>query len=145
MRAIKYIVIHCTAGVAQESTETLKDYFKRILGWKRYGYHIVVNADGSFDRLTNDEYIANGVKGYNENSIHISYKGGWNLTDTRTEQQKTTLRNLVSLYKKKYPGAKVLGHRDLSIDRNKDGKITPDEWVKVCPCFDAVSEYADIK
>ena len=31
-----------------------------------------------------------------------------------------------------YPGAKILGHRDLP-------------WVKKdCPCFDAQSEYADL-
>lgn len=144
MRTINYIVIHCTAGKAQESIETLKDYFKRVLGWKNYGYHVVVNEDGTWDRLTDDEQIANGVKGHNHDSIHISWKGGDTLNDTRTNAQKKTLRELVVGYKKKYPAAKVLGHRDLSPDLNRDGKITPNEWVKICPCFDAGAEYANI-
>ncbi len=144
MRTINYIVLHCTAGKAQESTETLKDYFKRILKWKNYGYHVVVNADGTYDRLTADEDIANGVKNHNHNSIHISWKGGDTLKDTRTLAQKQTLLKLVKEYKAKYPNAKVLGHRDLSPDLNGDGKITPNEWVKVCPLFDAGSEYANI-
>lgn len=144
MRTINYIVLHCTAGSAQESTETLKDYFTRKLGWKKYGYHWVVNADGTADRLTDDEEIANGVKGHNHDSIHISWKGGSELKDNRTNAQKKKLRELVTEYKRKYPNAKILGHRDLSPDLNGDGKITREEWVKVCPCFDAPTEYANI-
>ena len=141
MRDIKYIVIHCTAGNAQEPTKTLKDYFKKVLGWKAYGYHIVVNADGTWDRLTEDEDIANGVKGHNHESIHISWKGGSDLKDTRTMAQKKTLRDLVMQYRRKYPKATILGHRDLSPDLNGDGKITSVDWIKFCPCFDAKAEY----
>jgi N-acetylmuramoyl-L-alanine amidase len=91
--------------------------------------------------LTEDYAPTNGVKGHNANSIHLCYKGGWDGTDTRTPQQKETLLNLVNQYKKKYPKAKVYGHRDLSPDLNGDGKITPNEWVKKCPAFDAMAEY----
>ncbi|MCT8703246.1 N-acetylmuramoyl-L-alanine amidase, partial [Glaesserella parasuis] len=42
----------------------------------------------------------------------------------------------------KYPNAKIYGHRDLSPDRNGDGTIAPNEWVKDCPCFD-VWEWLD--
>ena len=54
------------------------------------------------------------------------------------------LLNLVKQYKKKYPTAVVLGHRDLSPDLNKDGKITSNEWVKICPCFSVTEEYKNI-
>jgi N-acetylmuramoyl-L-alanine amidase len=95
--------------------------------------------------LSDDEVPTNGVKGYNHNSIHICYKGGFDGKDTRTKEQKETLINLVKQYKKKYPTAVVLGHRDLSPDLNKDGKITPNEWVKICPCFSVTEEYKNIK
>ena len=72
------------------------------------------------------------------------YKGGKDGKDSRTPEQKETLKNLVKEYKKKYPKATVLGHRDLSPDLNKDGKITPNEWVKICPCFSAITEYKNI-
>lgn len=144
MREIKYIVIHCTAGSAQQPTESIIDYWKRVLKWSRYGYHWLVNADGTPERLTEDYAPTNGVKGYNANSIHLCYKGGWNGKDTRTQEQKETLLNLVRRYMKIYPNAKVLGHRDFSPDLNKDGKITPNEWIKICPCFDAAAEYANI-
>jgi N-acetylmuramoyl-L-alanine amidase len=144
MREIKFIILHCTAGSAQHKTSDIIAYWKQKLGWSRYGYHKLVDADGKVEHLTTDAEITNGVKGYNQHSIHICYKGGWNGTDTRTDAQKNTLRNLVIQYKKKYPKAKVVGHRDCSPDLNGDGKITPNEFVKKCPCFDAMEEYKGI-
>jgi N-acetylmuramoyl-L-alanine amidase len=38
----------------------------------------------------------------------------------------------------------VVGHRDLSPDLDKDGLVEPHEWMKQCPCFDAVPEYAHL-
>jgi N-acetylmuramoyl-L-alanine amidase len=37
-----------------------------------------------------------------------------------------------------------MGHRDTSPDLNKDGKITPNEYIKSCPCFDAITEYKEL-
>ena len=145
MRKIKFIVVHCTAGSAQQKTQDIFTYWQTKLGWKSPGYHKLVAADGSVETLSDDEVPTNGVKGYNHNSIHICYKGGFEGKDTRTKEQKETLINLVKQYKKKYPTAVVLGHRDLSPDLNKDGKITSNEWVKICPCFSVTEEYKNIK
>jgi N-acetylmuramoyl-L-alanine amidase len=43
-----------------------------------------------------------------------------------------------------FPKAQIKGHRDFSPDLNKDGKITSNEWIKQCPCFDAMVEYKTI-
>jgi N-acetylmuramoyl-L-alanine amidase len=144
MRQIKYIVIHCTAGRAQQKTSDIIAYWRLKLGWKSFGYHWIVGEDGTKERLTEDYAPTNGVKGFNANSIHLWYKGGWDGTDTRTDAQKRSLLELVQHYIKLYPNAKVVGHRDLSPDLNGDGKITSNEWVKLCPCFDASKEYANI-
>jgi N-acetylmuramoyl-L-alanine amidase len=144
MRQIKYIVIHCTAGRAQQKTSDIIAYWRLKLGWKSFGYHWIVGEDGTKERLTEDYAPTNGVKGFNANSIHLCYKGGWDGTDTRTDAQKRSLLELVQHYIKLYPNAKVVGHRDLSPDLNGDGKITSNEWVKLCPCFDASKEYANI-
>lgn len=144
MRKIKYIVIHCTAGSAQQKTENIIEYWRRKLGWKTVGYHKLINVDGTIETLQTDELPTNGVKGFNATSIHLCYKGGINGIDTRTIKQKESLLKLVKEYKKKYPTAYVLGHRDLSPDINKDGKITQNEWVKICPCFSAINEYSEI-
>ena len=141
MRQIKYIVIHCTAGRAQQKTSDIIAYWRLKLGWKSFGYHWIVGEDGTKERLTEDYAPTNGVKGFNANSIHLCYKGGWDGTDTRTDAQKRSLFELVQHYIKLYPNAKVVGHRDLSPDLNGDGKITSNEWVKLCPCFNAIAEY----
>ena len=136
MRNIKYIVIHCTAGSQTQTTESIKNYWKNVLKWKSVGYHFLVNADGSYERLASDETVTNGVAGYNSNSIHISYKGGVDSKgkglDTRTEAQKKTLLTLIRTMKSKYPNAIVQGHRDFP------------KVAKECPSFDAKNEYKGI-
>lgn len=60
--------------------------------------------------------------------------------DTRTEWQKHSMRVLVKVLLKDYPGSKVCGHRDLSPDLNGNGEIEPEEWIKACPCFEVKTE-----
>ena len=144
MRTITHIVLHCTAGRAQQKTSDIIKYWSLTLGWKTYGYHWLISEDGSAEHLTPDDEVCNGVKGYNANAIHICYKGGWDGTDTRTDAQKKKMLELVTNYKTRFPQAKIVGHRDLSPDLNHDGKITPNEWVKLCPCFSAKEEYASL-
>ena len=43
-----------------------------------------------------------------------------------------------------YPDSKICGHRDLSPDLDGDGEIEPNEWIKMCPCFNAKKEYENI-
>jgi Negative regulator of beta-lactamase expression len=141
MRTINHIVLHCTAGPQDQKTTDIKAYWAKKLGWKTYGYHYLVSGDGSVENLVSIEKPSNGVAGHNSNSIHVCYKGGWNGKDTRTEAQKTALLSIITALKVKFPQAKILGHRDFSPDLNGDGKITSNEWVKLCPCFDAKTEY----
>ena len=61
--------------------------------------------------------------------------------DTRTPEQRTALRQLVNELLARFSGFKVCGHRDLSPDLNRNGKIEPREWMKQCPCFDVASEW----
>jgi hypothetical protein len=52
--------------------------------------------------------------------------------DHRTAAQKATMRDVLTEWKRLFPNAKILGHRDLGAK-------------KACPCFNAIAEYADIK
>lgn len=61
--------------------------------------------------------------------------------DTRTPAQKKALAELVYQLIDKYPIVEVIGHRDASPDKNGDGKITANEWIKACPCFDVRAEF----
>lgn len=150
MRNITRIFVHCTASYQSTTTEaTLINEFKRK-GWKNPGYHYVVKPDGSVFNMLDESKIANGVQGYNSNSIHVSYIGGIDKThpkgiDNRTDAQKATLVKLLTELKRKYPNAKIMGHRDISPDKNHNGIVDPWERIKECPCFDAIVEYSDIK
>ncbi len=149
-RLITNIVVHCTAGWQNESTKELIAGF-RAQGWKNNGYHIVVSADGTAELITPLDNIANGVAGHNANSIHVSYKGGitkvgmkLKAIDNRTTAQKKTLLWVLTELKKLHPGAKIKGHRDFSPDKNKNGKVDTWEFIKECPCFNAMIEYSSI-
>ena len=73
---------------------------------------------------------------HNKYSIGICYEGGLDADgkpkDTRTDAQKTVLRQLIVCLKKTYPLAVIVGHRDLNPH-------------KACPCFNAASEYRDLQ
>jgi hypothetical protein len=61
--------------------------------------------------------------------------------DTRTDAQKQSMRDLVMRLKQEYPIVEVLGHRDTSPDLNDNGIVESSEWIKMCPCFDAATEF----
>ena len=147
MRNIKYIAVHCTASHQSMTIEGLKQEFKRK-GWVNPGYHYVVSPDGKITQLLDEDKVSNGVRGYNSETINVAYIGGIDTngkpTDNRTTAQKASLRSLLKMLHKKYPTAVIQGHRDFSPDLNKDGKITSNEWMKACPCFNAKEEYANL-
>jgi N-acetylmuramoyl-L-alanine amidase len=141
MRKIDWLVVHCTAGPQDQKTTDIKHYWAKVLGWKSYGYHYLINKDGSVENITDISKPTNGVKGFNANSIHVCYKGGMNGKDTRTSEQKAALERVLKLLKVQFPQAKIRGHRDFSPDKNGDWIIDAADWLKLCPCFNAKSEY----
>lgn len=154
MKMIDAIVIHCSAtrgGMDVRASDIDKWHKER--GFTCIGYNYVIDLDGRVEvgrPLTMDGAHCNtaGTSGlsYNKHSIGICYVGGLdrdgNPADTRTPAQKMALVDLVYSLMQKYPTIKeVIGHRDASPDRNGDGEITPNEWIKQCPCFDAKGEF----
>ena len=124
MRKIEYIVLHCTATDQDAKVSSIVRYWAERLGWKNPGYHFIVDKHGVPTQLQPLDKPSNGVRGYNANSIHISYIGGKD-RDDRTYAQGLTLEALVKALHAAYPEAEVLGHRDFP-------KVK-----KSCPRFDA--------
>lgn len=146
MRRIDMIVIHCSATkeTSQLTAEAL-DRMHRQRGFAGCGYHYYIRRDGKIHTMRPREKAGAHALGHNAHSIGICYEGGLDSqgrpADTRTDRQKYSLRALVKVLRQLYPTiTMVVGHRDLSPDRNGDGIITPDEWVKQCPCFDVATE-----
>lgn len=157
MRKITRIFVHSTASWQLTTSEaTLMAEFK-AKGWKKPGYHYVIKTDGNIIQMLDESEVANGVKGYNQNSIHVAWIGGIDFemkdgkptkkivpVDNRTLEQKAALFDLLVKLKLKYKTAQIMGHRDISPDLNHNGVVDPWERIKECPCFDAMVEYMDI-
>lgn len=139
--------MHCTATAQDASVEAIKRGFA-AQGWRNPGYHYIVDREGWTTQLLALNLVANGVKGYNEDSVHVAWIGGIDANgkgvDNRTDEQKEELRCLLKRLRRQYPTAQILGHRDISPDRNGNGVVDPWERIKECPCFDAITEYKDI-
>jgi N-acetylmuramoyl-L-alanine amidase len=127
-RNIKYIVVHCTATPPEAKVENIVRYWKEQLGWKNPGYHYIIKRNGEIVSLLSEDLVANGVKNYNQQSVHISYIGGIDKNnkpaDNRTPEQKTALFNKLVALSEKYPEAEIKGHRDFP------------GVIKACPSFD---------
>lgn len=150
MRTINEIIVHCTA-TPEGKDYTVADITKwhKARGFKTIGYHYVVYRDGTVHAGRPEDQVGAHCQGHNAHSIGVCYVGGLTADgktakDTRTAAQKQALRNLLVKLRKKYPKAKILGHRDTSPDTNHNGKVDKWEWVKDCPSFDAKTEYAGI-
>lgn len=136
MRTINYLVIHCTATQPNAKISSIQNYWKNELKWKNPGYHYIIESNGNVVQLLPIEQVSNGVGGWNSQLINISYVGGvdfkGNPKDTRTESQKDSILKLLKDLKKRFPNAKIQGHRDFP------------KVAKACPSFDAKKEYANI-
>ena len=134
MKKIDLIVIHCSA--TRENTDYSPEQLEsdhKARGFLRAGYNFYIRKSGEVVNLRPLEQIPAHARGHNKHSIGICYEGGLDITgqsrDTRTQAQKTSLLRLI---------------RDLSEDLNGDGTISPDEWIKQCPSFNAISEYKEL-
>lgn len=150
---IDAIVIHCTASKAGQDLRAADiDKQHQERGFAMIGYNFVVDLDGTVEDgrpLTRDGAHCNTAglsgKSYNKHSIGIVYVGGLdengNPADTRTPEQKQALADLVYRLINEYPIVEVIGHRDASPDKNGNGKIERNEWIKQCPCFSVRDEF----
>lgn len=149
-KPLKYLVIHCTATPAgrEVSSDDIRRWHTLPVwaggrGWKQVGYTDLIHLDGEIERMVpnnedarvDDWEVTNGVQGYNGVSRHIVYAGGldaWgNSCDTRTAKQKAAMAAYVLDFHGRFPGVKIVGHRDL--DAGKD-----------CPCFDVAAWLREI-
>ena len=131
---VKYIVVHCSATMpGQKCDAEVIDRWHVAKGWHMIGYHYVVMPDGEVQPGRPLFYQGAHVgkpKNYNDVSIGVCYVGGLDeqgqSADTRTDAQKASLLALLRHLKKKFPQARIVGHRDLNPG-------------KECPCFDATA------
>lgn len=147
---IAYLVLHCTDTPEgrEVKSEEIRHWHtdpvsKGGRGWKQVGYTDMIHLDGSIERLVENNEdafvdgweITNGAKGYNSCSRHIVYVGGRSKKgktsmDTRTPAQLKAMKDYVLDFHKRFPSAKIIGHRDVA--------------AKACPSFDVKEWLAEI-
>lgn len=143
-----FIVFHCSATrPSQDIGRREIEEWHLAKGWSAIGYHFVIRRDGRLELGRPMSDIGAHVEGMNSVSVGVCMVGGLLEdgreepmgTDKFTAEQWITARLVAAFLRAAYPGACLVGHRDLSPDANHDGKIQPREWLKTCPGFDAVS------
>lgn len=151
MRKIDTIVIHCAATRAGVDIDaaTIRQWHvspvsKGGRGWNDIGYHFVIRLSGQVEIGRPIAVIGAHVAGFNTGSIGVCYVGGLNgrgaPADTRTPPQLHAMAVLVRELRRDFPKiSRIVGHRDLSPDRDRDGVVEPHEWLKACPSFDVAA------
>lgn len=132
MRNIDTIIIHCTATPAGRAVSVADvTAWHRVRGFATIGYHYLIGLDGSVAEGRPLEQPGAHCRGHNARSIGVCYVGGLAAdgrtpADTRTPAQRTALRSLVGHLLRRFPGARVAGHREFA--------------AKACPCFDVATD-----
>ena len=135
MRKINKIIIHCSATKEGNKIIAATIYrWHKDRGWSGIGYHYVVSLNGNIEYGRPIDKQGAHVKNHNKGSIGICYIGGLddylNPKDTRTQEQKESLLDLIKTLKRLNPGATVHGHNEFA--------------AKACPCFNVEEEYCNI-
>ncbi|MDE1463814.1 N-acetylmuramoyl-L-alanine amidase [Spartinivicinus poritis] len=124
---ITKLIVHCS-DTPDSRDVSAADIHRWHLeqGWSGIGYHKIIKRDGTIENGRPEYWYGAHVKDHNLDSLGICLIGRKHYTN----QQMQTLYDQLKLWLKKYPKAKIYGHRDL--DNNKS-----------CPNFN-VQQWWDI-
>lgn len=137
MRSIDTIVVHCsdTHPGMDIGVDEIRKWHTEERQWTDIGYHFVIRRDGTIEDGRPVERPGAHAKGYNSNSIGICWVGGASKEggseDNRTAEQSIALFHKIRNIQEKFPGAALVGHRDLKGVN------------KACPCFDVRTWYSE--
>lgn len=125
-RTITEIFVHCSATrkewmsdrPATDKREEI-DRWHRQRGWKGFGYHYLIDRDGTVAEGRPVERIGAHVSGHNTGTIGVSLFGGHGaaatdrFSDHFTPAQDAALRRLLSELQARFPSAtKISGHNE---------------------------------
>ena len=122
-KSITKLIVHCS-DTPNELDLRASDIHKMHIGfgWNGIGYHKVILRSGIIENGRPEFWIGAHVKGLNSISLGVCLIGSKKFTKIQFISLKKVLLN----WKKKYPNAKILGHRDSTVT------------TKTCPNFDVV-------
>jgi len=122
--SVEMLVVHCSDTPDDQPFGAREIQNMHLgFGWDGIGYHQVIRRDGTRESGRPDYWKGAHVKGVNDRSLGVCLIGRTSFT----EAQMHSLATLLFEWLKKYPSARVLGHRDAV------------ETHKTCPNFDAAA------
>lgn len=125
---IELLVVHCSDTPDDQPFGAREIQNMHLgFGWDGIGYHQVIQRDGTREWGRPEFWKGAHVKGVNDRSLGVCLIGRRHFTPA----QMHSLAALLFEWLKKYPSARVLGHRD----------ATPTH--KTCPNFDAAAWWRD--
>lgn len=116
---ITAIVIHCSDSPhgRGDNAETIHRWHQQR-GWSGIGYHYVITESGVVQAGRPHYWTGAHVSGHNRGSLGICLIG----RDTFTTPQMHSLHSTLRQLHRRYPAARICGHRDL-------------DSAKACPGF----------
>ena len=134
---MKRIVCHYSATYEDQDIGAREiDAMHRARGFSRIGYHWVIRLDGTVEDGRPETVAGAHVRGQNAGAIGVCTVGGLRRAtgeqvghDTRTSRQRGAQLALIRGILGRYPGAPILGHRDLAATQ--------------CPAYDVARWWAE--
>ena len=119
---IKYLIVHCSDT---NDDFTIEEIHKMHLdfGWDGIGYHKVIDQKGEVYNGRPEYWTGAHVKGFNDKSLGVCLIG----RNVFSKKQLNSLINVLKKWKKTYPMATIMGHKDVTMTK------------KTCPNFDVLS------
>lgn len=105
------IILHHAEAKSASIEEVNRWHLER--GWTGIGYHFYIRKDGKIYRGRPEWAVGAHAQGHNSRSVGICVEGAY-MTETMPKAQFDALVGLVREEMAKYPGAKVLRHRDVN-------------------------------
>ena len=110
IKEVKNLVVHCSDTDNNLNIDAQDIHNMHLsFGWDGIGYHKVICRNGEIQNGRPEFWNGAHVYGKNHESLGVCLIG----RDQFNTRQYHSLKNLLLDWKKKYPKAKIFGHRDL--------------------------------
>lgn len=119
------IILHHAEASRASVEEVNRWHLER--GWTGIGYHFYIRKDGKVYRGRPEWAVGAHAQGHNSRAIGICVEGSY-MTETMPQTQLDALKDLIRTEMRKYPGAKLLRHKDVN---STDCPGTKFPWAEV--------------
>ena len=125
---VKNLVVHCS-DTDDDLDLTAIDIHKLHLsfGWEGIGYHKIICKNGNIENGRPEFWEGAHIYGKNLESLGVCLIGKKNFNN----YQFSSLKEVLIDWKKKYPHAKIYGHRDLIKTKKTCPNFDVKKWCKV--------------